>query len=84
LNTYLKLDKKSTQTKFDIGYMGLHSILIVIFLHDVARSFCAKIKLPNEMPKIAKCLKLRYSIDLKKEKSKVCYDIHLLISGFSC
>jgi hypothetical protein len=34
----------------------------------VARSFCVKIKLPKEIPKIAKCLKLRYSIDFKKKK----------------
>jgi hypothetical protein len=34
----------------------------------VARSFCVKIKLPKEMPKIVKCLKLRYSIDFKKRK----------------
>ncbi len=49
------------------------SILIVIFLHFVARSFCVKIKLPKEMPKIAKCLKclkLRYSIDFIKRKKQ--------------
>jgi hypothetical protein len=32
------------------------SILEIIFLHYVARSFCETIKLPKEMPKIAKCI----------------------------
>jgi hypothetical protein len=64
--------------------MGLFSCLEFIFVHFVAKSFCVKIKLPKEMPKIAKCLKLRYSIDFKKEKNKVCYNIHLLISDFLC
>jgi hypothetical protein len=35
----------------------LISILEIIFLHYVARYFCETIKLPKEMPKIAKCLK---------------------------
>jgi hypothetical protein len=39
----------------------------------VARSFCETIKLPQEMPKIAKCLKclkLRYSIYFIKGKKQ--------------
>ncbi len=42
-------------------------------MHFVAISFCIKIKLPTEMPKIAKCLKclkLRYSIDFIKRKKQ--------------
>ena len=35
----------------------LISILEIIFLHYVAKSFCETIKLPKEMPKVAKCLK---------------------------
>jgi hypothetical protein len=34
------------------------SILEIIFLHYVARSFCETFKLPKELPKIAKCLKM--------------------------
>jgi hypothetical protein len=52
--------------------MGI-SILEIIFLHYVARSFCETIKLPKEMSKIAKCLKclkLRYSIEFYKEKTR--------------
>jgi hypothetical protein len=33
------------------------SFLEIIFVHYVARFFCEPIKLPKEMPKIAKCLK---------------------------
>jgi hypothetical protein len=47
------------------------STLVIIFVHSVARSFCETIKLPKEMPKIAKCLKclkLMYSIDFIKRK----------------
>jgi hypothetical protein len=50
-----------------------NSILEIIFLYYVARSFCETIKLPQEMPKIAKCLKclkLRYSIDFIKRKKQ--------------
>jgi len=43
------------------------SILAIIFVHYVARSFCDPIKLPKEMPKIAKCLKLRYAVDLNRK-----------------
>jgi hypothetical protein len=32
------------------------STLEIIFLHSVARSFCETIKVPKEMPKIAKIL----------------------------
>jgi hypothetical protein len=49
------------------------STLVIIFVHYVARSFCETIKLPQEMPKIAKCLKclkLRNSIDLIKRKKQ--------------
>ena len=49
------------------------STLVIIFVHYVARSFCETIKLPKEMPKIAKCLKclkLRYSIDFIKRKKQ--------------
>ena len=65
------------------------SILEIIFLHYVARSFCEAFKLPKELPKIAKCLKclkLRNSIDFIfiKKKNKLCNYIHLLISYFSC
>jgi hypothetical protein len=63
------------------------STLVIIFVHYVARSFCETIKLPKEMPKIAKCLKclkLRYSIDFIKKKNYVCNYIHSLISYFSC
>ena len=45
----------------------------IIFLHYVARSICETIKLPKEMPKIAKCLKclkLRYSIDFIKRNKQ--------------
>jgi hypothetical protein len=61
--------------------------LDIIFVHYVARSICESIKLPQEMPKNAKCLKclkLRYSIDFINKKNKVCQYIHLLISYFSC
>jgi len=46
------------------------SILEIFFVYCVARFFCEIIKLPKEMPKIAKylkCLKLRYSIDLNRK-----------------
>jgi len=49
----------------------LIGILEIIFLHYAARSFCETIKLPKEVPKIAKCLKclkLRNSIDFMKKK----------------
>ncbi len=49
------------------------SIVEIIFLHYVARSFCEAIKLPKEMPKIAKCLKclkLRNSIDFIKRRKQ--------------
>jgi hypothetical protein len=40
------------------------SILEIIFLHYVARSFCETFKLPKELPKIAKCLiRRRRTID---------------------
>ena len=39
-------------------------------------------KLLAEMPKIAKCLKLRYSADFNKYKRSVGYYIIFLISGF--
>ena len=52
---------------------GYFSILEIIFLHYVARSFCETIKLPKEMPKIAKCLKClirrRRTIDFIKKKN---------------
>jgi hypothetical protein len=66
------------------------SILEIIFLHYVARSFCESFKLPIEMPKIAKCLKClirrRRTIDFifLRIKNKLCNYIHLLISYFSC
>jgi hypothetical protein len=50
----------------------LFSTLVIIFVHYVARSFCETIKLPKEMPKIAKCLKLRYSIDLNRKDRATC------------
>jgi len=46
------------------------SILEIIFLHYVARSFCETTKLPQEVPKIAKCLKLRYSVHFIKRKKQ--------------
>jgi hypothetical protein len=64
-------------------FLQMISILEIIFLHYVARSFCETIKLPKEMPKIAKCLKclkLRYSIDFIKKKDYAYNYIHLLIS----
>jgi hypothetical protein len=51
------------------------STLVIIFVHYVARSFCETIKLPKEMPKIAKCLKclkLRYSIYLNRKDRATC------------
>jgi hypothetical protein len=42
----------------------------------VAKSFCETIKLPKEMPKIAKCLKclkLMYSIDFIKKNKQGMY-----------
>jgi hypothetical protein len=48
-------------------------LLIVIFVHFVAKLICVEIKFPKEMPKIAKCLnclKLRYSIDFIKRKKQ--------------
>jgi hypothetical protein len=48
--------------------------LEINFVPYVARSFCETIKLPYEMPKVAKCLKclkLRYPIDLnRKDRAK--------------
>jgi len=46
------------------------SLLIVIFVLFVARSFCVKIKFAKEMPKIAKCLKLRYAIYFIERKKQ--------------
>jgi hypothetical protein len=55
----------------------LVSILEIIFVHYVTRSFGETIKLPKEMPKVAKCLKclkLRYSVDFnKKTKGRVLF-----------
>jgi hypothetical protein len=36
--------------------------LVIIFLHYVARSFCEKIKLPKEMPKIILGILPKYAI----------------------
>jgi len=62
--------------------------LVIIFVHYVARSFCETIKLPKEMPKIAKCLKClirrRRTIDIIKKKNYVCNYVHLLVSYFLC
>jgi hypothetical protein len=49
--------------------MGFN-ILAIIYVHSMARSFCEPIKLPKVMPKMAKCLKLRYSIDFIKRKKQ--------------
>jgi hypothetical protein len=45
------------------------SILEIIFVHYVAKSFCETVQLPKELPKIAKCLKLRYSVDINKKNT---------------
>jgi len=50
----------------------LISILAIIFVHHMARSFCEPIKLPKVMPKTAKCLKLWYSIDLNRKDRATC------------
>jgi len=50
-------------------YLIAISTLKVIFLHFVARSFCVKIKLAKEMPKLPKMPKVEvfYRFYLKKK-----------------
>jgi hypothetical protein len=62
------------------------STLVIIIVHYVARSFCETIKLPKEMPKIAKCLKclkLRYSIDFKRAERSDINKSSIFNSGLS-
>jgi hypothetical protein len=55
------------------------------FVHIVEKFiFYVNMKLLAEMTKIAKCLKLRYSIYFIRKKDYVYNYIHLLICYFSC